>query len=134
MEHLEKVSQRHPLLAAARAVILLDVATHLLTIGKSDIQGGRVVIGRRLSELHDPAFGRLTSGSPLELVRLDGTRRRVWVVDFSTDQIEVYGRGDDGTVYMMKDDPVYRLQMSPHMTESDAPPGTEVWLLGERPD
>ena len=108
-----------------------DVRTYLLTVQPTDFQGGHLCIARPLSACSGrPAFCDLAAGSPLEFVRPDGSRVRAWVVDFSTDQIEVYARGDDGTVFWIQCDPLYRLQVAPRATEWDAPPGTEVWLLG----
>jgi hypothetical protein len=103
-----------------------------VTIEPTDFQGGHLAIARRLSALRErPVFGRVAAGSPLELVHPDGTRVRAWVVDLSTDQLEVYGRGDDETVYLIVDDPLFRLRIAPQQTDTDAPPGTEVWLLGD---
>jgi hypothetical protein len=107
------------------------VPTFLLTVQPTDFQGGHLSVARRLSELRDrPAFGRVASGSPLELVRPDATRVRAWVVDLSTDQFELYGRGDDETVYEIFHDPLFCLRVAPRQTEADAPPGTEIWLVG----
>jgi hypothetical protein len=111
-----------------------DVRTYLLTVQPTDLQGGYLCIARRLSACEgQPAFARLAAGSPLELVRPDGTPGRAWVVDFSTDQIQVYGRDHDGTVFLIKGDPLYRLRVGPRLTDFDAPPGTEIWLLGDPP-
>jgi hypothetical protein len=67
----------------------------------------------------------------LELVRQDGTRLRAWVVDLSTEDIWVFARGDDETVvYEAMDNPLFRVRVSPPLTNWDAPPGTEIWLVG----
>jgi hypothetical protein len=110
------------------------VRMYLFTLQPTDFQGGRLAIRLPLSAMRGrPGFGQLGAGSPLELVRADGSRRRAWVIDLSTDEYSVYDRGDDGTLYEIRCDPLFRLQVAPRLTDWDAPPGTEIWLLADPP-
>src|SRR5262249_52618010 len=108
------------------------VSTYLLTVQPADFQQGRLTPELRLSDFGDnPALGRIAAGSPLELVRPDGTRIRAWVVDLSTEDIWVFARGGDETVYEGMDNPLFRIRVSPPLTDWDAPPGTEIYQVGE---
>ena len=108
--------------------------THLLTVRPGDVRNGYFFFDRRLSEFHDrPALGRLGKGSRLEFVRPDGGRTRTEVLAVRADGLEKGGRDDEGTLYWIGDDPVIRVRLSPLLTDQDAPPGTEVWLLDDSP-
>jgi len=108
------------------------VSTYLLTVRSGDFLNGRLTPGIRLSEFGDrPALGQLAAGIPLELVRPDGTRIRAWVVELSTEDVRVFARADDGTLYEAMDNPLFRVRVAPALTDWDAPRGTEIWLLGE---
>jgi hypothetical protein len=108
--------------------------THLVTVRPEDVRNGYFFFDRRLSEFHDcPALGHLGLGSRLEFIRPDECRTRTKVLDVRADGLEKDGRDDDGTLYWIGDNPVIRVRLSPLLTDQDAPPGTEVWLLDDPP-
>lgn len=106
--------------------------THLLTVRPDDVRNGYFFFDRRLAEFHDrPPLGQLGKGSRLEFVRPDGSRTRTEVLAVRSDGLEKGGRDDEGTLYWLGNNPVVRVRLSPLLTDQDAPPGTEVWLLDE---
>jgi hypothetical protein len=108
--------------------------THLLTVRPDDVRNGYFFFDRRLSEFHDrPALGHLRKGIRLEFVRPDGCRTQTEVLAVRSDGLEKGGRDDDGTLYGIGNNPVIRVRLSPLLTDQDAPPGSEVWLLDEPP-
>jgi hypothetical protein len=108
--------------------------THLLTVRPDDVRNGYFFLDRRLSEVHDsPALGHLGTGSRLEFIRPDGWRTQTKVLAVRSDDLEKGGRDDEGTLYWIGNNPVIRVRLSPLLTDQDAPPGTEVWLLDDVP-
>jgi hypothetical protein len=103
-----------------------------MTIQAADFQCGDFKPRLRLSRFRaESVFHRLVPGRRFYLHRSDGTRLTTLLDAVSVEGIakEAYSNADDATLYSFPCDPTIQLRFKLRITDSLAPPGTEIWLI-----
>jgi len=108
------------------------MSTYLLTLQDGDYQHGEFLPQLRLGRFQrEPVLHRLLPGRRIQLRCPDGMRHTVTLENVLVDGLkrEAYSDADDATLYSFPTDPTVRLIFRPRITETLAPPGTEIWLI-----
>jgi hypothetical protein len=108
------------------------MSTYLLTVNRDDFNCGEFMPPIRLKRFQqDPIFHRLAPGRRIQLRRPDGQRQSSILEKIAVDGLvrEAYSTADEATFYSFPADPIIRLWFRPGITETIAPPGTEIWLV-----
>jgi hypothetical protein len=106
--------------------------TYLMTVQADDFQGGEFNLQIRLRRFQqEEVLHRLAPGRRVHLRRPDGGRQSTMVEHVSVDGLTrvAYSDADDATLYRFPTDPVVRLRFKLRITDTVAPPGTEIWLV-----
>jgi hypothetical protein len=106
--------------------------TYLMTVQADDFQDGEFNPQIRLIRFQqEEVLQRLAPGRRVQLRRPDGGRQSTILEDLSVDGLTrvAYSSADDATFYSFPTDPVIRLRFKLRITETVAPPGTEMWLV-----
>jgi hypothetical protein len=106
--------------------------TYLMTVQADDFQDGefnpliRLRRFQREEVLHGLLPGRRVHFRPPDAKRLSTKLQEVFVDGLARVAFSV---ADEATLYSFPCDPVIRLRFKVRITESVAPPGTEIWLV-----
>jgi hypothetical protein len=103
-----------------------------MTVQADDFQGGEFDPRIRLRRFQqEEVFHRLAPGRRVHFRRPDGGRQSTKLEQVSVDGLTrvTYSSADDATLYSFPTDPVIRLRFKLRITDSIAPPGTEIWLV-----
>ena len=106
--------------------------TYLMTVGADDFPGGEFnpqIRLRRFQQVEE--FHRLAPGRRVHFRRPNGGRKSTMLQHVSVDGLTrvAYSSADDATLYSFPTNPVIRLRFKLRITNSIAPPGTEIWLV-----
>lgn len=106
--------------------------TYLISVQPSDFHDGAFAPGIRLSRFrNDPVLSRLAPGRRIQVRRPNGTFTSAKVTELYVEGITkvAYSMADEASLYQFPGDPILRLRFESPITESIAPPGTEIWLV-----
>jgi hypothetical protein len=106
--------------------------TYLLTVQDDDFRYGDFEPQLRLGRFQrEPVLHSLAPGRRIQLRRPDGTRQSTTLENILVDGLKTvaYSDADDATLYTFPTDPTVRLVFRLRITETLAPPGTEIWLV-----
>jgi hypothetical protein len=106
--------------------------TYLMTVQADDFLDGEFSPPIRLRRFQrEEVFHRLLPRRRVHLRRPDGKRLSAKLEEVFVDGLArvAYSTADDATLYTFPCDPVIRLRFKLRITESVAPPGTEIWLV-----
>jgi hypothetical protein len=106
--------------------------TYLTTVQGDDFKSGDFTLRIRLSRFRKDWFlSSLGPGRRIELRRPDGSREAAMLEEISVVGLtkESFSHADDATLYCFPSDPSIQLIFKPRITDTVAPPGTEIWLV-----
>ena len=103
-----------------------------MTVQADDFQDGKFKLQFRLSRFQsESVLHRLVPGRRIQMRRPGGRQLSTKLEKVYVDGLtrEGYSDADEATLYSFPTDPTILLRFKPTLTETLAPPGTEIWLI-----